>query len=88
MSDDENKPVAHVSRWLIAAILIFIVYPLSVGPVVFIAGATTGHRPNGLVVELVYGPLELIARAVPAIGRPLGAYVDACNEEGRRWKPR
>ncbi len=88
MSDDENKTMSQTSRWLIAAILLFIVYPLSVGPAAFISGITTGRRPNGLVFEVVYTPLGLIARAVPVIGRPLGDYFDACFDEGRFWKHR
>jgi hypothetical protein len=88
MSDDENKPVSHLSRWLTTGVLVFVVYPLSVGPAAFISGITTGRRPDGLVFEVLYTPLELIAQAVHAIGRPLGAYFDACFEEGRSWKPR
>jgi hypothetical protein len=88
MSDDEDKSIAHLNRWLMAAVLVFVVYPLSVGPVGFISGITTGRRPDGLVFEVLYTPLELIARAVPAIGRPLEAYFDACFEEGRSFHRR
>jgi hypothetical protein len=83
MSDHENEPSGHLSRWLIAVVLVFVVYPLSVFPVAFISGATTGRRPGGLVFNVLYEPLELIAEGVPTIGRPLGDYFDACFEEGR-----
>jgi hypothetical protein len=87
MSDDEDKSMARLSRWVIAGVLVFVVYPLSVFPVFFIAGATGQHRPgSGLVFRAIYLPLELIAQAVPAIGGPLGDSVDASYAEGRRWK--
>jgi hypothetical protein len=88
MSDDENKSMAHLNRSLIAAVLVLVVYPLSVGPVAFIAGITTGRRPHGLVFEVLYTPLELTAQAVPAIGRPLGDYFDVFFEEGRSFHRR
>jgi hypothetical protein len=85
MSDEPKESTAHLNHWLIAAVFVLVVYPLSVGPIAFIAGITTGRRPRGLVFDVLYTPLELTARAVPAIGRPLESYFDACYEEGRSF---
>jgi hypothetical protein len=81
MIDEPNKRSRAWMGWALLALLVL--YPLSVGPVAFTTGIITGRRPGGLVFEVLYTPLESIAQAVPAVGRPLGDYFDACFEVGR-----
>jgi hypothetical protein len=85
-----DEPTKHSRAWIgWALVAVFVLYPLSVGPVGFIAGITTGRRPSGLVFNVFYAPLALIGQAVPAIVRPLESYYDAFFEEGRsfhRWR--
>jgi hypothetical protein len=82
MSDGEKKP--GTPHWLLAAIVVFLLYALSAGPIVFMDGA--GRRPNDAILVL-YWPLELFAR-VPVVGRLLSDYCDAFRHEGRRFRHR
>jgi hypothetical protein len=82
MSDHETKPGGHLNRWLIAAVLFLVVYPLSGGPLVFMDAA--GYRPSQAIMVL-YWPLDQCAR-VPVVGRLLEIYTDACRQAGRWFR--
>jgi hypothetical protein len=82
MSDEPKKRSRAWIGW--AALGLFVGYPLSGGPLVFMDAA--GYRPSQAIMVL-YWPLDQCAK-VPVVGRLLENYTDACRQEGRRFRHR
>ena len=75
---DESKPRRRWPTYLaIVLVLVFVVYPLSVGPV-FVLMVRFGNDACGKLYTVFYAPLFICAESNAVIG-------DSINEYGRWW---
>ena len=74
MSDDADKPDAKRRAWSGAGwivLTLLVVYPLSVGPVAFLAGAGVISDTSIAALQPVYTPLVMIVDFAPPAERLL-----------------
>jgi hypothetical protein len=76
MSEPQNKPQRRWRNTVILAVLVLVVYPLSIGPAALLTEKVGGRRNwVGRVGDVVYGPLGLVAKVTGTDGWVL-RYVD------------
>ncbi|MES2657879.1 MAG: hypothetical protein V4689_04635 [Verrucomicrobiota bacterium] len=74
--DEDEKKSSHAGGWLMAVVVLLVVYVLSIGPA---ARWTIAHPGPNVVLWKFYAPVTWAMRHTP-LGKPLGDYV-------RWWTP-